>query len=191
MPPGDVDEAKRYDLVSELLTSSIEAAQDVDAVASCRCLGCLSAAPSAYALAVSARLLVEQAEAARYDGGHLASGITHWQLSLGLDGYLVMSDYPSRVGLLGAPFFSGDVSWEFYSKSVRAMWVECPCGWKMKIYNFSLDVVLCAFCRDVVSEPHGKNIKLLNGVSELPRSVLRRRIDNASVLSYESARSGH
>ena len=95
-----------------------------------------------------------------------------------------MSDYSSRVGLLGAPFFSGDVSWEFYSKPVRAMYVECPCGWMMKIYNFSLDVVLCAFCRDVVSEPHGKNIKLLNGVSELPRSVLRRRIDSASVLSY-------
>ena len=46
------------------------------------------------------------------------------------------------------------------------MWVDCPCGWKMKIYNFSLDVVLCAFCRDVVSEPNGKNIKLADRVSE-------------------------
>ena len=96
---------------------------------------------------------------------HLARHIG--QLSLGLDGYLVIY------------------------QCVGVMHVECSCGMMMKVYNFSLDVVLCAFCRDVVSEPHGKNIKLLNGVSELPRSVLRRRIDNASVLSYESARSGH
>jgi hypothetical protein len=67
----DVDEAKRHDLVSELLRSSIEAAHNADVVASCRCLGCLSAAPSAYALAVSARLLVEQAEAARYARGEM------------------------------------------------------------------------------------------------------------------------
>ena len=74
MSPGDVDEAKRHDLVSELLTSNIAAAHNADAVASCRCPGCLSAPPSADALAVSARLLVEQAEAPRY------IRITYWQL---------------------------------------------------------------------------------------------------------------
>ena len=126
MSPRDVDEAKRHELVSELLTRNIAAAHNADAVASCRCPGCLSAPPSADALAVSARLLVEQAKAARTASSalHLASGITH--LSLGIDGYLVISDYSSRVGLLGAPFFSGYVSREF-SKSVRAVYVECPC----------------------------------------------------------------
>ena len=126
MSPRDVDEAKRHELVSELLTHNIAAAHNADAVASCRCPGCLSAPPSADALAVSARLLVEQAKAARTASSalHLASGITH--LSLGIDGYLVISDYSSRVGLLGAPFFSGYVSREF-SKSVRAVYVECPC----------------------------------------------------------------
>ena len=96
MSPGDVDEAKRYDRVSELLTHSIEAAHDVDAVASCRCLGCVRTASSADAIAVSARPLVEQAEAeaarcARRE--RLASDKTHWAIDIGtrrISGHLPM-----------------------------------------------------------------------------------------------------
>ena len=74
---------------------------------------------------------------------HLARHIG--QLTLGLDGYLVIY------------------------QCVGVMHVECSCGMMMKVYNLSLDVVLCPRCRVVVLEPDRNNIKLSIGVYELQK----------------------
>ena len=81
-----------------------------------------------------------------------------------VDGYLTISDYPSRVGILGARFDSAVVARKFWQTSVAGTLVECPCGRRIKIFNFSVDAVHCRKCRGEVSFLVGKNIKLSDRV---------------------------
>ena len=76
------------------------------------------------------------------------------------NGYLIISDYPSRVGILRTPFASEAVARKFWQTSVAATLVECPCGWGMKIFNFSLDAIHCPQCSGDVSSPAGNKIEI-------------------------------
>ena len=135
MLPGDVEEAKRYDLVSELAKlgwmESRESGESSsqDHVAESAELSGESSSPKR--LAVSALCVVEQAS--RLD----EEDAEFWkQLEFHIvDGYLIISDYPSRVGILGARFDSAVVARKFWQTSVAGTLVECPCGGRMKIFN--------------------------------------------------------
>ena len=151
---GGVEEATCYDIVSELAMSiqqpgSCESCSH-DHVAESAELSGESSSPGG--LAASAVSVVAQAASEK---------ILQFDI---VDGYLIISDYPSRVGIPGARFDSAVVARKFWQTSVAATLVECPCGWGMKIFNFSLDAIHCPKCSGDVSFPAGKNIKISDRV---------------------------
>ena len=156
MLPVDVEEAKGYDVVSELVNLGLMESRESgesssqDHVAESAELSGESSSPKR--LVVSAPSLVEQAASENKLLFHIVQG------------YLMISDYPSRVGVLGARFDSADGARKFWHKVVEGTLVECPCGRKMKIFNFSIDDVQCRKCRGEVSSPAGKIIQLSDRV---------------------------
>ena len=162
MLPGDVEEAKRYDIASELVKLGWPESREIgescsqDHVAESAELSGESSSPGVCSasgeLAASAVSVVAQAASEK---------ILEFRI---VDGYLIISNYPSRVGILGARFDNAVVAQKFWARSVAETLVECPCGWRMTIFNFSVDAIHCPKCSGYVSFPAGKNIKISDRV---------------------------